>query len=142
MTEEEKWEFINDLDEELLLGGVILSEWSAFLVRDADTAFASGANLAAILTALAGIESHLKYEYGSNQRERLVDLIDSASIDEALRAELHVLRRYRNKWVHVADPHEDTGLLAQPDTHAAELEQMASRAIRALRQAIYTEQWV
>jgi len=142
MTENEKWDFINKLDEKLLVGGVILSEWSAFLIRDAETAFVAGAHLAAILTALAGIESHLKYEYGSQQRERLVQLIDAASITEELRAELHVLRRYRNRWVHVSDPHEDSDLLDNPGTHEAELEQMATRAIRALLQTIYTGQWL
>jgi len=142
MTEDAKWEFINKLDEELLVGGVILSEWSSFLIRDADTAFTSGAHLAAILTALAGIESHLKYEYGSERRERLVDLIDAASITDELRAELHSLRRYRNRWVHVSDPHEDADLLSNSEAHEAALEQMATRAIRALRQTIYTEQWI
>jgi hypothetical protein len=64
MNEQERWQLITDLDEGLLKEGVTLSEWSAFLVRDADTAFASGADLAAILTALAAVESHLKYEWG------------------------------------------------------------------------------
>jgi uncharacterized protein YutE (UPF0331/DUF86 family) len=122
-------EFINQLDEQLFIGGVILSEWSTFLIRDADTAFTAGAHLAAILTALAGIESHLKYEYGTDQRERLAQLIDAASIADELRAELHALRRYRNRWVHVYDPHEDTDLLSNPEVHEAELEQMATRAL-------------
>lgn len=30
MTEEQKWDYINQLDEELLRGGVILSEWTTF----------------------------------------------------------------------------------------------------------------
>ncbi len=142
MTQDEKWNFILQLDEELLVGGAILSEWSTFLIRDADTAFAAGAHLGAILSALASIESHLKYEYGSEQRDRLVQLIEAASITEELRVELHALRRYRNRWVHVADPHEDTDLLRNPEAHEAELEQMATRAIRALRQTIYTKQWI
>ena len=39
MNEQEKWEYINELDEEFLIGNVILSEWSVFLTRDAETAF-------------------------------------------------------------------------------------------------------
>lgn len=140
MNAEDKWDYINKLDEELLLGGAILSEWSVFLIRDADVAFVAGAHLAAILTALAGIESHLKYESGTNRRERLIKLIDAAQITEERRAELHALRRYRNRWVHVTDPHEDRELLDYPEAHEDELEQMALRAIRALRQIIYTEQ--
>jgi hypothetical protein len=142
MSAEEKWDYINKLDEELLVGGVTLSEWSVFLIRDTDLAFVAGAHLAAILTALAGIESHLKYEGGSNRRKRLVQLIDAAQISEELRTELHALRRYRNRWVHVSDPHEDGELLDHPESHEDELAQMALRAIRALRQTIYTEQWL
>ena len=142
MNEQERWQLITDLDEELLKEGVILSEWSTFLVRDADTAFASGANLAAILTALAAVESHLKYEYGDRARERLVELIDKASIEEGLRADLHRLRRYRNKWVHVDEPRNDEKLLSRPDQYEAELEEMAVLAIRSLRRTLYTEQWL
>jgi hypothetical protein len=142
MTEDEKWNFIVSLDDESLRGGVILSEWSAFLVRDADTAFAGGAHLATILTSLAGIESHLKYDESSARRERLVELINAASISDSLRTELHALRRYRNKWVHVSDPHEDTDLLKNPGAHDAELEEMAKRAVRALRETLYSAPWV
>ena len=140
--EQEKWDFINKLDEDLLKGGVILSEWSVFLIRDADTAFTSGANLAALLTALAGIESHLKFEYGRKKRERLVDLIDKAPIEEDLREDLHRLRIYRNQWVHIDDPVDDKTLLAEPDVHERELEEMAILAINSLRRTIYTEQWI
>lgn len=63
MTEEEKWDYINQLDEEFLLGGVILSEWTSFLVRDAEIAFCSGANLSSILACQAAVESHLRFDY-------------------------------------------------------------------------------
>ena len=56
----------------------MLSEWASFVVREADTAFAMGADLASILTAVAAIETHLRAEYGSNS-DRLVTLIDRAS---------------------------------------------------------------
>jgi hypothetical protein len=142
MTEQEKWDFVNQLDEDLLKGGVMLSEWSTFLIRDADIAFTSGANLAALLTALAGIESHLKYEYGERKRERLVDLINKAPIEEDLRRDLHRLRKYRNQWVHVDVPSDDETLLSDPEKHERELEVMATLAIRSLRRTIYAEQWI
>ena len=56
MTEDERWAHLIVLDDELLKGGVILAEWCSFIVRDADTAFAGGAHLAALLTAVSGIE--------------------------------------------------------------------------------------
>ncbi len=45
MNQEERWAFLVALDEELLKGGVVLSEWCSFIVREADTAFANGAHL-------------------------------------------------------------------------------------------------
>lgn len=39
MTEEEKWRYLFDLDDDHLHGGVILSEWATFLIKDADLAF-------------------------------------------------------------------------------------------------------
>lgn len=140
MNEQDKWEFLNKLDEELLKGSVILSEWSTFLIREADVAFTSGANLSALITALAAVESHLKYEYGEKTRERLVDLIDKATIEEDLREDLHRLRKYRNHWVHVEDPSNDETLITDPWKHERELEDMAMLAIRSLRRTIYTEQ--
>ncbi|NQU11657.1 hypothetical protein HQ590_12760 [bacterium] len=142
MTEQEKCDYLNKLDEELLRGGVMLSEWSTFQIRDADVAYTSGAHLAAILTALAGVESHLRYEYKQEKRQRLVDLIDHAPIEDDLRRDLHRLRRFRNQWVHVDDPAADADLLSKPEKHASELEEMATLAMRALRRTIYAEQWV
>jgi hypothetical protein len=139
MTEEEKWVFINNLDEELLRGSVIIAEWSTFLIRDADTAFTSGANLASILVALAGIESHLRYEYGGDRPRCLIDLIEGSSLDDDLRKDLHFLRKYRNKWVHVDAPAKDNHLLSNPNKHERELEDVAVVAIRSLRRIIY--QW-
>lgn len=142
MTKDEKWQFILDLDDELLHGGVILSEWSTFLIKDADLAFVHGAHLACIVTAMAGIESHLKHEKGEKRRQRLVDLIDQSGMEDDLKNELHVLRKYRNRWVHVRTPQVDQALLNRPEDHEAELEEMAKRAMRALRRAIYSWQWI
>lgn len=145
MNSEEKWDYVNKLDEELLLGGVILSEWSAFLIRDADEAFCSGANLAAILVSQAAIESHLRYEYVNNPATTKLSfytLIEQSPIPDGLKVDLHTLRKYRNKWVHVNDPSQDADLLKRPEYYEKELEQMALLAVRALRQVIYLEQWL
>ena len=145
MSPEEKKEYINKLDEELLVGGVMLSEWSTFLIRDADTAFCSGANLAAILVSQAAIESHLRFEYADAQKTGNVGfygLIENSPIPEELKSNLHKLRKYRNKWVHVNDPREDDGLLNKPEYYESELEEMAEFAVKALREVIYLEQWV
>lgn len=98
MTEEQKWDYINQLDEELLLGGVILSEWTTFLAKDAETAFCSGAYLASILASQAAIESHLRYDYFSHIETKgwsFYDLIEKANLGGERTKELHDLRKYR-----------------------------------------------
>ena len=139
--EEDKWQYLVELDERLLQGGVILSEWATFLIRDADTAFAGGAHLASIITGLAGVETHLRGEAGS-RKQRLVELIDESDLEEDLKQELQILRKYRNKWVHVADPWDDDALLESPKEHETELEEMARRCAVALRRTIYTNPWI
>lgn len=142
MNTDERLALIVTLDEELLRGGVILSEWCAFIVREADTAFVNGAHLASILTAVSAIETCLRSEHAATGKERLVELIDSSSIDAGLKRDLHVLRKYRNRWVHVAEPWNDSKLLEQPEVTERELEDMALFAARALRRTIYENQWV
>ena len=141
MKEEEKWAYLVELDDTLLQGGVILSEWATFLVKDADLAFVSGAHLASIITGLAGVETHLRSEGGSS-KQRLVDLIEQSDLDEDLKQELQILRKYRNKWVHVAEPWKDGALLDSPEKHGAELEEMAKRCAVALRRTFYTNPWI
>lgn len=142
MNEEERWNHIVSLDEELLKGGVILSEWCSFIVRESDLAFVHGANLASILTAVSGIETYLRSEYTEKRRSSLFELIDGAPIADDLRSDLHKLRKYRNKWVHVNDPWDDQRLLYAPDESEKELEEMAIFAARALRRTIYANQWI
>lgn len=144
MTQQEKWDFINRLDHELLIGGVMLSEWATFLIRDSDVAFCSGANLAAILTAQAAIETHFRFEYFDTTRRRnsFFNLIETSSIPGELKIRLHTLRKYRNQWVHVNDPHSDEELLTKPSDYEVELEEMAKFALRVLRETIYLDQFV
>ena len=142
MKEDDRWSMLLLLDEELLKGGVILSEWCSFIVRESDKAFASGAYLASILTAVSGIETYLRAGYAQAGRERLVDLINRAPIVDSLRDDLHELRKYRNKWVHVDDPWSDSNLLERPEDTEQELERMAFFAVRALRRTIYENQCV
>jgi hypothetical protein len=142
MTEVERWAHLVALDDELLKGGAIISEWCTFIIRDADMAFAGGAHLAAILTAVSGIETYLRSEYSVTKKERFMELINKAEINANLRADLHALRKYRNKWVHVDSPWEDEAPLEHPDMVEDELEEMAFFAVRALRRTIYENQWV
>jgi hypothetical protein len=138
----DRWAELLALDDELLKGGVILSEWCSFIVRESDIAYANDAHLASILTAVSGIETYLRSEHSETGKERLVDLINQASIDLELKEDLHTLRKYRNKWVHLDDPWDDQNLLECPEETEIELQKMAFFAARALRRTIYENQWV
>ena len=142
MNQDERWEKLVALDEDLLKGGVIFSEWCSLIVREADIAFTSGAHLASILTAVSGIETYLRSEHAETGKQRLVELINRATIDSGLKDELHALRKYRNKWVHVDEPWDDAILLERPEEMEKELEDMAFFAVCALRRTIYENQWV
>lgn len=142
MNEEAKWAYITALDDELLKGGVTMSEWCAFIVKECDYAFVAGANLATVITAVAAIETYLRAEYMAGQRVRLADLVDQAPIAQELRDGIHKLRRYRNTWVHVATPEDDQEILNKPAIYDAELEEWAKMAQRTLRQTIYENPWV
>jgi hypothetical protein len=141
MNEDEKWEYLVELDKTLLRGGVILSEWATVLIKSADLAFVCGAHPASIITGLAGVETHLRGEGGSS-KQRLVDLIERSDLEEGLKQELQLLRKYRNKWVHVADPWDDDDLLGSPEQYGTELEEMAKRCAVALRRTIYINPWL
>jgi hypothetical protein len=138
----DRHDYLCKLEDELLLGNVMLSERSTFLVKDADTAFCAGADLAAILVSQAAIECHLRYEYfqGSQRKLMFYDLIEQSPLPGELRASLHTIRKYRNRWVHVRDPHDDQDLLTRPEYYEHDLEQMAFIAIRAMMEVVYFEQ--
>lgn len=143
MTEKQKWEYINRLDEELLLGGVVLSEWTTFLAKDAEIAFCSGAYLSSILASQAAIESHLRYEYFSDNNTKkwsLFNLIENSQLDNTLKSELNDLRVYRNKWVHVNEVEEDSQLLEKPEYYEAELFEISKRAIKSMLRVLYSNQ--
>jgi hypothetical protein len=141
VTESERWEYLLRLDDELLLGGVILSEWCSLIFREADIAFVHGAHLASILTAVSGIETYLRSDAREDSKP-LVQLIDSAAMDPGLRADLHRLRKYRNRWVHVDALSEDSRVLSEPEHFENELEEMALFGARVLRRTIYSDQFV
>ena len=142
MNSTERDTYLLALNDDLLKGGVILSEWCSEIVRQADAAFVGGADLATILTAVAAAETYLRSEYATEKRQRLATLIDEAPIKPELKEDLHRLRKYRNKWVHVDEPWSDEPLLEHPEAMSAELEDMAKFACQVLRRTIYENQWV
>lgn len=139
---ERRWAYLNALDDELLVGNALCSEWATFLIRDADVAFCAGSNLSAILAAVAGIEAHLRYEYfpADGQKMSLFVTLNKAPLSDELGERLHVLRRFRNSWAHVQDPHDDQHLLVSPDIEEQSIKETAFTAMRLLREVLYLEQ--
>ncbi|HOX30907.1 MAG TPA: hypothetical protein PLB91_01180 [Spirochaetales bacterium] len=142
MDEEGRWAQIAELDDQLLIGCVVISEWCSFISREAETAYAKGAFLAAILTAVSGIETYLRSEYSTTGKECLFELIDGSPISVDLKDHLHKLRKYRNKWVHVDSPWDDRLPLQKTDEIEMELEQMSFFAVSCLLQTLYENQGV
>ncbi len=142
-SEESRWAYLVDLDEQLLVGGVVLSEWCAFITREADSAYAKGAFLPAILTACCAIETQLRAESATERSKAgFAELIDGSALDKTVIAELHALRRFRNKWVHVSEPWEDKCLLASPEAAINEIEAFAAVAMRLIRLSLYDKPWL
>jgi hypothetical protein len=141
MTEQERERYLENLDETLFQGmSIEISAWSHFLILDSDVAFVKGADLAAFITAVCGIETQLRFDHSEpEQRLRFADLIDQSELSSELKKELHELRRYRNKWVHVSDPWDESLVdrLDQPEVLRQELESWTLRAVTALRQTYY-----
>ena len=145
MNEQDKWAYINQLDEELLKGGVVLSEWTIFLAKDAEVAFCSGANLSAILACQAAVESHLRFDYFNAIKTKgwgFYKLIEESDLNERLKTELHDLRKYRNHWVHVKDPCNDEDLLIRPEYHEKRLFDEAKKSIRVMLMTLYSRPWI
>lgn len=134
-TDADRWDFLVKLDDELLLGGAMITESTVRISREADVAFAKGCNVASILTAVAAIESHLRDELQETNKTTLAQLIDAAGLSADLTAELHALRRFRNTLVHTqsvdGDDADDPAVLA---AHEA----MATSAARSLRRVLYS----
>jgi hypothetical protein len=145
MTEEERERYLIDLDEELLKGCVMFSAWCHFLILESDTAFIKGAHLAAVLTALSGIEAQLRFDHSEpGDHQSLAKLIGASALPDDLKLEIHELRRFRNKWVHVSDPWDESLLkhMENPEIFQAKFEPWALRAVTALRRAFYWDQGV
>ena len=71
-----------------------------------------------------------------------MQLIDGSALSPALKSELHDLRGYRNNWVHVADPWDESNMdmVERPEIAQAEIEPWALRAVTALRHLFYWDQ--
>ncbi len=113
-----------------------------FISKSVYDAFVNGADLATVITSLACIETFFKTENPENKDKSLAQLIDEASfLDEEEIENLHLLRRYRNSWVH-ADCLDDTELLKDDTAFYAEVEEMAILSVKMLLTVLFSNPWI
>lgn len=138
MNKSERENYFLMQEDELLLGGVMFSEWCTFISKSVYDAFVNGADLATIITAMTCIETYLRSEDPYNNKKTLTQLIDEAFLlDVETKKQLHILRRYRNGWVH-ADRGDDTEILDNEEKYIEELEAMSCLSIRMMFTVLFS----
>ncbi len=142
LPEDQRWEWVHDLDEEMLQGGAAASDFCFELMRNADLAFAAGAFVACLVTTSATIETWLREERCDDAKCGLYQLIEGSDLDSDTKAALHQLRRNRNAWVHVADPWADNDIDAEYSRGHPELEAQCKAALRLTRLVVYSNPWI
>lgn len=139
-SREDRWAYIVNLDEEMLKGGIISSEFSAEWIRNCDLCFANGAYLACVITAFQAIETLLRSDYPDIHNS--IDLINISDMNDALKQRAHGLRKFRNSWIHVKDPWNDE--LVQQDFNDGNhsLFEQSLVSVRLVREVLYRDQLV
>lgn len=142
MNRDERERYFAEQEDTLLRGGVSISEWCTFISKSVYDAFVNGADLATVITSMACIETFFKTEYPENKDKSLAQLIDEASfLDEEEIENLHLLRRYRNSWVH-ADRLDDTEILTDDTAFYTEAEEMAILSVKMLLTVLFSNPWI
>ncbi len=125
-----------------MIGGVYISEWCALLIRECDSAFINGANLATVFLAISGAEAYLKTEYSSSSQSTIYMLLEECNMDICLKENLQILRKFRNKWTHIDNRIDDQHLLSHIEDYEKEIKDMAFLSVKTLRKLIYSNQSV
>ncbi len=142
MNKSEREDFFLAQEENLLRGGAAFSEWCTFISQSVYEAFVNGADLATVITAVVCIETYFKTEMPKDSNKSLAELIDEASgLSDEEKESLHILRKYRNGWVH-ADRLDDTDLLLHESLYQKELEEMALLAVQMLLTVLFSNPFV
>ena len=137
-NEREREDYFLEQEEALLKGGAAFSEWCTFISKSVYDAFVSGADLATVITAVACIEAYFRTESMYTGKMNLATLIDKVSfLSEEEKSQLHELRRYRNRWVHLHEL-DDSDILKDEDKYLKEAEQMSFLAVKLLLTVLFS----
>ncbi|WP_156945704.1 hypothetical protein [Roseicyclus elongatus] len=129
------------IEEELLVGGAAFSEWATLMSFEAHTAFVAGADIATIILCSSACETHLRTE-ANDFKSRFIELIDSSTLAETPKNELHWLRRTRNDWAHIKRKTASTDLKCYTNAYDEALEGDAKRSYQAMLLVLFSDQWV
>lgn len=142
MNKEERERFFIEREESLLKGGASFSEWCTFMSKSIYDAFVNGADLATIITVMACIETYFKTEDPSLQKKNLAFLIDEYPfLGKEEKEKLHMLRKYRNSWVHV-DRIDDSPVLHDEEIYIDEVQTMACLSIEMLLTVLFSHPFI
>lgn len=138
MNREDREKFFLEQEERLLVGGVVFSEWCTFISKSVYDAFINGADIATIITALACIEAYFRTDEIYKKNKKLQTLIDEYPfLDDDDRQQLHKLRKYRNRWVHINNI-DDSGVLMNKEVYLKEAEEMAFLSVKLLLTVLFS----
>ncbi len=142
MNKEDREKFFIEQEEKLLVGGATFSEWCTFISKSVYDAFINGADLATVITALACIETYFRTEDSSSRKKDLCTLIDQYPfLDADDHQDLHKLRKYRNRWVHINAP-DDLPILFYEEEFLKEAEEMAFLSVRLLLTVLFSHPFI
>lgn len=142
MNKEERENFFIAKEESLLKSGASFSEWCSFMCKSIYAAFINGADLATIITVMACIETYFKTEDISSRKKNLIVLINEYPfLGDEEKVKLHILRKYRNRWVHV-DCIDDSPIFENENFYADEVQRMACLSIEMLLTVLFSHPYI
>ena len=112
------------------------SELAIKLLYDASEAYRSGLDIAALITAVATIETLLRIQ--NPGAHSFAKLIEFSEFTAAEKSELNRLRKYRNKWVHVNQPMENDYCFDDEKAHGERISEMTKIAISMTFKVVYS----
>ncbi len=142
MNKEERQKYFIEQEEKLLVGGAAFSEWCTFVSKSVYDAFINGADLATVITGLTCIETYFRTEDMFSKRKNLYTLIEEYPfLNAAERKQLHKLRKYRNRWVHI-NSLDDSPILTNEEFYLTEAEEMAFLAVKLLLTVLFSHPFI
>jgi hypothetical protein len=125
----------------LLIGGVAFSEWATLMSFEAHTTFVAGADIATIVLCASTCETYLRTE-ANDYNSKFFELIDASTLAEALKDELHWLRKTRNNWAHIKHETASKDLKCYSKAYDKALEDDAKRSYKVMLSVLFSDQWL